>query len=55
MDNVKHDATVLVEMMKLISMIADYNREKFQRSQHYGASPIDHEPLLIFVIDDLDL
>jgi hypothetical protein len=55
MDEVKHDATVLLEMLKLISMMADYYRDRFIRLSHSSVIKARYEPLFLFVIDDLDL
>lgn len=52
MDSVKRDADLLVDMLKLISMIMDYYRYQADR---YRKNDINTEPLLFFTIDDLDL
>ena len=55
MDEVKYDASIAVEMLKLISMMADYYRYKFAQSCTSVKKETNKEPLFFFVIDDLDL
>lgn len=62
MDSVKRDADLLLNMLKLISMMMDYYRQKectFPRTDYQynsdAKSPHSTEPLLFFTIDDLDL
>lgn len=52
MDSVKRDADLLVDMLKLISMIVDYYR---YQADECRKNDINTEPLLFFTIDDLDL
>lgn len=53
MDEVRRDARLVLDMLKLISMIIDFYR--YQRSKKVYENEVEQEPLLFFVIDDLDL
>lgn len=62
MDSVKRDAELLLNMLKLISMMMDYYRQReytvSRTDCHYNPrekAVQSAEPLLFFIIDDLDL
>lgn len=53
MEEVRRDSGLILDMLKLISMMADYYRYKASRGENdYNPK---NEPLFFFVIDDLDL
>lgn len=53
MEEVRRDAILTLNMLRLISMIMDYYR--FILQHHFHTNEEIQEPLLFFVIDDLDL
>lgn len=53
MDEVRRDSSLVLDMLKLISMIVDYYR--LLQGNLYGTVEAQREPLIFFVIDDLDL
>lgn len=53
MDEVRRDARLVFDMLKLVSMIVDFYR--YQQSKVPTKKDTEREPLIFFVIDDLDL
>lgn len=51
MDSVKRDSNLVLDMLKLISMMTDYYKSTF----NYDNKDYNSEPLFVFCIDDLDL
>lgn len=53
MDEVRRDGRLILDMLRLISMIVDFYR--FQQPKKSTENAADYEPLIFFVIDDMDL
>lgn len=53
MDEVRRDASLVLDMLRLVSMIVDFYR--YQQPREQGKDAADCEPLIFFVIDDMDL
>lgn len=53
MDEVRRDSKLVLDMLKLISMMVDYYR--YRSAQRYNDAVSPQEPLFFFAIDDLDM
>lgn len=53
MDEVRRDARLVLDMLSLVSMIVDFYR--YRQPKALNRIGAEHEPLIFFVIDDLDL